>query len=57
MTKYTALVIAAFLMGGIMILKHYYSDYPDDNVFEENVEKVISLETGLDVDLTLASKE
>jgi hypothetical protein len=31
--------------------------YPDDNIVEESVEKIIENETGLDVDLTPFSKE
>lgn len=35
----------------------FLRDYPDDNIFEEIVEKVIDEETGYDIDLSPFSRE
>jgi hypothetical protein len=45
------------LMMAILILKHFYPSYKDDNIIEEKVEKIVQLKTGLDMDLTPTSKE
>jgi hypothetical protein len=57
MNKITAFIIAGVLMGSIVIVKHYYPSYKDDNVVEEKIEKVVELKTGLDMDLTPTTPE
>jgi hypothetical protein len=57
MSIYNSIIVVLLLMGSVVILKHFYPSYKDDNVIEEKVEKVVQLKTGLDVDLTPISKE
>jgi len=57
MNAYTSAIIVLVLMGSIVIVKHFYPSYKDDNVIEEKVEKIVQLKTGLDMDLTPTSKE
>lgn len=57
MSTYSSIVVVLMLLGAILIMKHFYPSYKDDNVVEEKIEKVIHLKTGLDMDLTPTSKE
>jgi len=50
-------IIAAMSVAGMSVLKHYWPSYPDDNVIEEMVERVIEKRFGVDVDMTLESPE
>jgi len=57
MSTYSSIVVVFMLMMAILILKHFYPSYKDDNIIEEKVEKIVQLKTGLDMDLTPTSKE